>query len=144
MDYNRNGGKPDSDSPQNQPVDGIVYDWDKFKSLHDVPRFLGLCEFDKAELDLHPTLLVQVRGIAWYVEDESGVSVQDDDSNVFVIMHDTLNAGQDIKNLDGKQHANIGERLGWILEKVSDGKELCTLQFRILIRQDRKQKTNLN
>lgn len=138
MDYNRNGGKPDSVSPLNQPVNGIVYD------MTNVDKFVGLCEFDKSELDIHPTLLVQVRGIGWYVEDEEGVSVQDDDSNVFVIMLDDLPAGQDIQKLSGEQHADIGKRLGVTLEKVSDGKELCTLQFRILVRQDRKIKTNLN
>ena len=138
MDYNRNGGKPDSASPLNQPVNGIVYD------MTNVDKFVGLCEFDKSELDIHPTLLVQVRGIGWYVEDEEGVSVQDDDSNVFVIMLDDLPAGQDIQKLSGEQHADIGKRLGVTLEKVSDGKELCTLQFRILVRQDRKIKTNLN
>ena len=138
MDYNRNGGKPDSVSPQNQPVNGIVYD------MTNVDKFVGLCEFDKSELDIHPTLLVQVRGIGWYIEDEEGVSVQDDDSNVFVIMLDDLPAGQDIQKLSGEQHADIGKRLGVTLEKVSDGKELCTLQFRILVRQDRKIKTNLN
>ena len=135
MDYNRNGGKkPDSVSPLNQSADDIV---SKLGKLLDVPYFVGLSEFDKADWDSKDTLCVQVRKLAWYVETEDGVEVQDDESNVLIVLEDTLPENQNLKELSGQQHAEIGERLTSVLERYSDGKEVCTLQFRVLARRKR-------
>ena len=140
MDYNRIGGKNDEDSPLRQPVVGID---NALLQLFSLPKFVGLCEFDKSELDIHPTLLVQVRNIGWYVEDEMGVHISDDDSNVFVIMKDTLPDSQDIKNLTDAQHVDLGVRLTETLERAGE-RELAKLQFRILVRQPRNVDTSKN
>ena len=140
VDYNRIGGKNDEASPLRQPVVGFD---NALLKLFDVPKFVGLCEFDKSEMDIHPTLLVQVRNVGWFVEDEKGVHVSEDDSNVFVIMHDNLPASQDIKKLTDAQHLDIGERLTEVLERAGE-RELATLQFRILVRQPRNVDTSKN
>jgi hypothetical protein len=140
VDYNRIGGKNDEASPLRQPVVGFD---NALLQLFSLPKFVGLCEFDKSELDIHPTLLVQVRNIGWYVEDEKGVHISDDDSNVFVIMKDTLPDSQDIKNLTDAQHVDLGVRLSETLERAGE-RELATLQFRILVRQPRNVDTSKN
>ena len=135
MDYNRNGGKkPDSVSPLSQSADDLV---SSFQEVLDSPFFVGLSEFDKADWDSKDTILVQVRQRAWYVKTESGMEVKDDESNVLIVLEDSLPTNQNLKELTGQQHAQIGERLTSVLQRFADGWEVCTLQFRILARRKR-------
>ena len=139
MDINRNGGKPDSVSPLNQQADCFV---GSYENVLGIPKFVGLVEFDKADINLKTTMMVQVRGIAWYTETEDGFQVTEDDSAVFIIMEDTLPEDQNTRELTGEQHAEIGERIVKVLESASKGLEICTIQFRVVVRDSHKAKND--
>lgn len=122
---NNHGSKPDDVSPRRQSADDIFG-----------TNFVGLCEFPKEELHQRDTILIQIRNIGWYVEDEDGVRIEPDGTHVFMILEDTFENLKDPTDLTPKDTAEIADRIERFMQSKFD-RELATLQFRVVTRKKR-------
>lgn len=100
-------------------------------------NFVGLCEFPKNELHQRDTILLQIRNIGWYVEDEDGVRIEPDGTHVFMILEDTFEEFDDPTDISPADTKNIADRIERFLSDKF-GRELATLQFRVVQRKKKK------
>ena len=100
-------------------------------------NFVGLCEFPKNELHQRDTILLQIRNIGWYVEDEDGVRIEPDGTHVFMILEDTFEEFDDPTDISPADTKNIADRIERFLSDKF-GRDLATLQFRVVQRKKKK------
>ncbi len=100
-------------------------------------NFVGLCEFPKNELHQRDTILLQIRNIGWYVEDEDGVRIEPDGTHLFLILEDTFEEFADPTDISPADTKNIADRIERFLSDKFE-RELATLQFRVVQRKKKK------